>query len=63
MNLPSLKPPKLPPEETLRRLWLQKLGLASWPQNDGGTRMMYAWIEGEIYKAEQEVKKAKLTRS
>jgi hypothetical protein len=63
LNLPNLRPPKLPPEETLRRLRLQKTGLASWPQDDGGTRMLYAWIEGEIFKAEQALRRAKKERN
>lgn len=63
MNLPKLTPPPMPPEERLRRLRLQKLGLSSWDQNDGGTRLMYAWVEGEIYKAEQAIRHARAMRN
>lgn len=62
MNIPNLRPPKLPPEEHLRRLHLQKEGLKSWepgPDKD----YMSIWIEARIHEAKLAIEVVKGTRS
>lgn len=62
MNLPDLKPPKMPPEEHLRRLHLQKQGLASW--EDGPSKeYMTIWLEARIVEMNEVVKLKRKERS
>lgn len=62
MNLPNLKPPPMPPEEYLRRLYLQREGLASWEAGPEKSHMEI-WLEAQIYKKQQEVNQVKGSRS